>query len=84
MDDERTAFKINEQKANGAIYQAGRDITIVGAQPRIPLDKPPRPENFVGREEDLISLLNDLQPGRVVTLCGPGGMGKTAIAIEVI
>ena len=29
-------------------------------------------------------LLAELQPGRRVTLCGPGGMGKTALASEAI
>jgi hypothetical protein len=38
----------------------------------------------VDRETALAQLLHDLQPGRVVTLCGPGGIGKTALAAEAI
>ena len=43
-----------------------------------------RAEHFVGREEELAKLVEDLQPGRVVTLCGPGGIGKTALAAEAV
>ena len=43
-----------------------------------PLQRPPRAKHFTGRERELAQLLDDLQPGRVVTLCGPGGIGKTA------
>jgi hypothetical protein len=49
-----------------------------------PLQRPPRAAYFTDRETELAQLLRDLQPGRVVTLCGPGGMGKTALAAEAI
>jgi len=49
-----------------------------------PLQRPPRAEHFIGRETELAQLLDDLQPGRVVTLCGPGGIGKTALAAEAV
>ena len=49
-----------------------------------PLQKPPRAEHFVGRDEELSSLLKNLEPGRVFTLSGPGGIGKTALAAEAI
>jgi tetratricopeptide (TPR) repeat protein len=49
-----------------------------------PLQRPPRSEYFIGRERDLTTLLNSLDVGRVVTLVGPGGIGKTALAIEAI
>lgn len=52
--------------------------------PRIPLQRPPRVEHFTNRENELTQLLRDLQPGRVVTLCGPGGIGKTALAAEAV
>ncbi len=51
---------------------------------RIPLHKPLRTEPFIGRTAELAQLLADLAPGRVVTLCGPGGIGKTALAAEAI
>ncbi|MCP4283410.1 MAG: tetratricopeptide repeat protein, partial [Gammaproteobacteria bacterium] len=50
----------------------------------IPPQKPPRAEHFTGREAEVAQLLKDLQPGRVITLCGPGGIGKTALAAEVV
>jgi tetratricopeptide (TPR) repeat protein len=51
---------------------------------RIPLHKPLRTQHFVGRTAELGRLLHDLCPGRTVTLCGPGGIGKTTLAAEAI
>ncbi|MCP4542517.1 MAG: ATP-binding protein [Chloroflexi bacterium] len=45
---------------------------------------PPRAKHFVGREEELQWLDQALYPGRVITLCGPGGIGKTALATEAL
>src|SRR5439155_7864126 len=44
----------------------------------------PRPaSSFVGREQEVSDLLGLLQDGaRLVTLSGPGGSGKTRLAIE--
>jgi tetratricopeptide (TPR) repeat protein len=52
--------------------------------PAVPLQRPPRATHFTGREKELKALLAQLQPGQVVTLCGPGGVGKTALAAEAI
>ncbi len=49
-----------------------------------PLQRPPRAEHFTDRDNELKQLLTDLQPGKVATLCGPGGIGKTALAAEAI
>ncbi|MCI5227797.1 MAG: hypothetical protein D3918_14330, partial [Candidatus Electrothrix sp. AX2] len=48
----------------------------------IPLQRRPRAEHFKGRDDMLKELLPMLRPGKAVTLCGLGGMGKTALAIE--
>ena len=49
-----------------------------------PLQRPRRAEHFVNRETERTRLLADLKPGRVVTVCGLGGMGKTALVAEVL
>jgi len=56
------------------------------SDPFIPLELPPtaRAQYFTGRGEQLTKLLSDLQPRKVVTLCGAGGMGKTALAAEAV
>lgn len=69
--------------ANGQVF-SGNITYNEASKPRLPLQKPPRAQHFVGREDELSSLLNDLQPGKVVTICGPGGMGKTALAAEAV
>lgn len=81
------------QSARGSyIAQADRGGTAsvnitniqLPAAPRIPLQRPARAEHFTDRERELAKLLDDLQPGGVVTLTGPGGIGKTALAAEAI
>jgi len=52
--------------------------------PQPPLQRPLRPMYFIGREMEIDEILNYLRPGRIITLCGPGGLGKTAIAVEII
>jgi len=56
----------------------------VPAQKQAPLQRPRRAEHFVNREAGRTRLLADLKPGRVVTVCGLGGMGKTALVAEVL
>lgn len=41
------------------------------------------PTSFVGRDDALAGVIDHVAPGRVVTLTGPGGTGKTRLAIEV-
>jgi AcrR family transcriptional regulator len=47
---------------------------------------PARAQSFVGREEDLVWLLEPLmnEAGVTLALCGAGGMGKTALAAEAL
>ncbi|MBN1887558.1 MAG: tetratricopeptide repeat protein, partial [Thermoflexales bacterium] len=69
----------------GVVVGSGQITHIHEAPaPPIPFQRPPRPQHFVDRRAELAQLVADLQPGRVVTLCGPGGIGKTALAAEVI
>ncbi|MCW5213412.1 NACHT domain-containing protein [Desulfobulbus sp. TB] len=49
----------------------------------IPLQRPKQADHLVGREKLLKEVLAAIQPGKAVTLCGPGGMGKTALASRI-
>lgn len=65
---------------------AGKNITVV-QQPapfEPPRVRPKRPEHFQDRKKELAQLLLDLQPSKVVALCGPAGMGKSALAAQAI
>ncbi len=44
---------------------------------------PAEPNSFVGRERDLADLTMLLSDVRVLTLCGPGGIGKTRLATRL-
>ena len=43
-----------------------------------------RTEYFIDREQEQAWLQDNLKLGRIVTVCGPGGMGKTALVAEVL
>jgi predicted ATPase/DNA-binding CsgD family transcriptional regulator len=42
------------------------------------------PNSFVGRERELDELRRFVASARAVTLCGPGGIGKTRLALRVL
>lgn len=41
-------------------------------------------EHFTGRDKELKELIEGLQPGKIVSICGAGGIGKSALIAEVI
>jgi predicted ATPase/DNA-binding CsgD family transcriptional regulator len=49
----------------------------------IPHNLPAEPNDFIGRERDVAELRHLLDATRAVTLCGPGGIGKTRLALRV-
>ncbi|WP_339136920.1 MAG: tetratricopeptide repeat protein [Candidatus Electrothrix sp. GW3-4] len=52
--------------------------------PVIPRQLQPLDACFLGRDKELADLLEQLQPGKVVAVCGPGGMGKSALAAQAV
>jgi len=74
---EGNQINVKGGKGNVNIYSSA-------AKHPLPLQKPRRPDNFIGREKEVQRLLEDLRPAHVVTICGPGGIGKTALAVEAI
>jgi tetratricopeptide (TPR) repeat protein len=79
----------NIHEAHGPVFSGhfvfqGDFIYNEATKVRLPFQRPPRVPHFTGREAELAALLRDLQPSRTVTICGPGGMGKTALAAEAI
>jgi non-specific serine/threonine protein kinase len=53
---------------------------MLGSQPGSWVDFDP----LIGRDEDLASLLDELERSRLVSLTGPGGSGKTRLAEAVV
>ena len=77
-----------EVRGDGNIF-SGRDIYIeqYGNQslsPIIPKQCPALEPCFLHREEELAWLNKQLQPGAVAAICGPGGMGKSALAAQAV
>lgn len=68
--------------------QAGRKTeppNIKGGREQAHLDLPGLPTRLIGREADIQAIVNMLEPAhiRLVTLTGPGGVGKTSLGLEI-
>ncbi|MGH3162262.1 MAG: BTAD domain-containing putative transcriptional regulator, partial [Streptosporangiaceae bacterium] len=67
----------------GGEQKADTERAEVAAQARPSASRAQSPlTSFVGRDEDLPRVLKNLRAARLVTLTGPGGVGKTTLAIE--
>lgn len=74
-----------------APQRRGTDLTTHGSYSpvaiRVPAELPTPSQSFTGRDAELArlcGLLTDTaHPGRVVTISGPGGVGKSALATQV-
>ncbi len=73
--------KISQVNGTGRVT---RGVVRPAPATYIPLQRPGRPDHFTGREAELSQLLSSLRPGQIVTLCGPGGIGKSALAAEAV
>lgn len=45
---------------------------------------PEEPNSFIGRERELDELRRLIYATRALTLCGPGGIGKTRLALRLL
>jgi predicted ATPase/DNA-binding Xre family transcriptional regulator len=77
-----------EPRATGR--EAGQGLRVEGSVPtataegEVPPSNLPYPNNsFVGRERELIELGGLLEETRLLTLTGPGGIGKTRLALQL-
>src|SRR5215469_3106390 len=77
----RTSIEAEEIRAanvvSGAQHIIEQHIHLPSQKYMLPLQRPWRAEHFRDRAAERSWLLANLCPGRIVTICGPGGMGKT-------
>jgi len=79
MDSEATRLLVDVSTA-GPAPDTGVSGNETAAE--APTNLPFRATSFVGRDEEVAELRRLLQTERLVTLVGPGGIGKTRLALE--
>jgi predicted ATPase/DNA-binding CsgD family transcriptional regulator len=62
------------------VYSAARRIEVWKIRPALPQE----PNSFVGRQRELDELRKVVGTSRMVTLSGPGGIGKTRLALRTL
>ena len=80
-DDPRQPRVIETAHRRGYRFIASLDRVRSAAPTRWQL--PGRLVDLIGRDNDLSELIGRLQTTRLITLVGPGGVGKTQLALEV-
>ncbi|XCN75146.1 MAG: tetratricopeptide repeat protein [Candidatus Electrothrix aestuarii] len=86
INDNRSSTQTIEGNANTV---AGRDVRIEHhhhppTSPESACILPTEDDIFLHREAELAWLDEHLSPDRVVAVCGPGGMGKSALAARAV
>jgi predicted ATPase/DNA-binding SARP family transcriptional activator len=76
------------QHLHAAILQQDPGLDVPGARSAEPVGEPPNNlpgqlTTFVGREAEMVELVEGLRKSRLITLVGVGGVGKSRLALEV-
>lgn len=74
--DPRNPVYLRRIPSEGFVFSAGLTAT--------PAELPPLVDPFFGREAEQAALRAAMAPGAVVTVTGPGGIGKTRLVREVL
>jgi predicted ATPase/DNA-binding winged helix-turn-helix (wHTH) protein len=87
-DDGRRQEVIETVHGRGFRFVAGVDVLPRPAHPHVTVAGPGRPlrrpaSTFVGRADDLGQLTALIGERRLLTICGPGGVGKSRLAQEL-
>jgi len=64
--------------------QALSEALVRTVQPAVRVESPPRPQSLIGRNSVLKQCEVALSEGRIVTITGAGGVGKTALAAALV
>lgn len=79
--------RLKDMEGDDRLFQ----VTVDGLQTSFPPIRtlttlkgnlPPAQSTFIGREEDRKKVIESLQSSRLVTITGPGGVGKTSLALN--
>ena len=81
FEDARRALS-EELGADPSPELAAAHLAALRAEPLRTTAVPAQLTSFIGREDELIRVAELLEAARLVTLTGPGGAGKTRLAIE--
>lgn len=81
-------YRLKDLTRSERIYQAGAQGLQVDFPPLTTLDAQPNnlPQQltrFVGREREIVEIEQLLESHRLITIYGPGGAGKTRLALKV-
>ena len=77
-----TALALSPAESAKLVNSSGRTDIPLPAERLLP-SVPSPISSFVGRQSDIAELTRLLQSARLLTLTGPGGVGKTRLALEV-
>lgn len=80
-DDGRRQSVIKNVPGRGYRFVATVDVPEAHAPAQIAVEAP---MHLLGRDALLRTVVDSLGPGRVVTLVGPGGVGKSTLAVAVL
>src|SRR4051812_38810890 len=77
-----------EARVAGTPDRARRVTRLIQASPRTSIPRTTRPSSprtsFIGRERDLAEVQRLLGTSRLVSLTGPGGAGKSRLALQIL
>jgi len=79
----RNSLEADPDEESRLLYRELLTIAPVDDSLAFAAGVPPQLTSFVGRERELATVMSHLEGARVLTLTGPGGSGKTRLAIAV-
>ena len=78
------SFRLKDLAGTERIWQVGGALFAALRAERVRAGNlPVGARSFIGRSEERAKLADALAPGRLITLTGPGGVGKTRLILEV-